>query len=57
MGHPMKNIWFHSNFHVRPMAVELNKDSRTSTTQAPPLKRKMLVKHAFFRGDPREFLG
>ncbi len=53
----MNNKWFHPNVRLRPMIAGWNRDSRESLTKPEPVKRKMLVRYAFFRGDPREFLG
>lgn len=58
IGHPMKHIWFRPNLRLRPVIAELDNDiGTTTTTPTTMIKRKILVKHAFFRGDPREFLG
>jgi len=39
------------------MVAELNNGSGASSTQPPLIKQRLLVKDAFARDDPREFLG
>jgi hypothetical protein len=53
----MKNTWFRPYVRFQPMVAEWNGDSQESSTQPQPVKRKLLVRYALFRGDPREFLG
>ena len=51
------NLWFRPSTRFRPYAVDSNENSEPSANPTTKYKRRLLVKHAIFRGDPREFLG
>ena len=58
MGPSIRGLWSTIHLRLRPTAIGMNMDMNGSPNRLTALqKRKMLLKAAVFRGDPREFLG
>lgn len=58
MGPSIRGIWSPIHVRLRPPAIGINPESKGFARQQALLhKRKLFLKAAVFRGDPREFLG